>query len=437
MKKKINIGIFGLGTVGKGVLELLLENRTLIEKKTGVEFNISKAVTANPNKDRGLDLSKIPVTKNPDDILMDPEIDVVLELIGGTVEAKEIVLTALKSGKSVITANKALLAEYTEEIFDSAYRSEGLLGFEASVAGGIPIIRDMKSSLCGEKIEEISGIINGTANYILSSMIEDKAEFQVALQKAQEKGYAEADPTFDIEGIDTAHKLTLLMDLAYGALFDFNEVYVEGITNLDPIDIEVAEQFGYTIKLLGKAINREQGIEGRVHPTLVPKDNIIAGVRGAFNAVLIKGNFVGQTLSYGAGAGSHPTASAVVGDLIEISRCLLKSTGALTPPLSIIQEHLVKKHLLPIEQIETEYYLRFTVLDTTGVMAKITKILGDHEISIRSMLQKGEAHAPDVPVHVIIFTHRAMERNIRGALAKINSLEFVTDKTKLIRADSN
>ena len=436
MKNRINLGVFGLGTVGKGVLELLSDNQLLIEKKLAGKIRVVKAVTAHPEKDRGLDLSQIQVTNNLDDILQDPEIDIVLEMIGGTTTAKEIIFSALKSGKSVITANKALLAEYTEEVFGAAYRSQGFLGFEASVAGVIPVIRNLKTSFCGEQIESISGIINGTANYILSSMIEDKAEFKTALKDAQKKGYAEADPKFDIDGTDTAHKLILLMDLAFSGLFEFKDVYVEGITDVTPIDIEIAEQFGYTIKLLGKAVSRSSGVEGRVHPTLIPKASIMSSVRGAFNAVAMKSNFAGESLSYGAGAGSHPTASAIVGDLIEISRSLLKGVDKVTPPLSVTKEHLVKKPVLPIEEIETEYYLRFSVLDEVGVMGQITKILGDNEISICSMLQKGEEDTPHHPIHVIIFTHQAKEKNIRLALNRIDKLPFVTAKTKLIRVDT-
>jgi len=436
LKESIKLGIFGLGTVGKGVVEQLRKNGALISQRLGKELQITKAVTANPTKDRGIDLSDIQISSDPKDILDDPEIDIVLELIGGVTDAKSIVLEALQKGKSVVTANKALLAECTEEIFNMAYQSKGLFGFEASVAGCIPVIREIKSSYSGEKIEEISGIINGTANYILTSMIEDKADFQVALKAAQDKGYAEADPAFDIEGTDTAHKLIILMDLAFNGLFDLKELYVEGITKITPLDIEIAEQFGYTIKLLGKAVNTDKGFEGRVHPTLVKTSNMLASVRGAFNAVAIKGNFMGPTLSYGAGAGAYPTASAVMGDVIEISRNLLQEAGQLVPPLASMRDQLSKKKILPMSEVTTEYYLRFSVLDEVGVMSKITTLLGENDIGIRSMLQKGEAHSPKDPIHVVIFTHKAIEKNILKALAKIDSLQFVAEPTNLIRIDT-
>lgn len=435
MKESVKIGLFGLGTVGKGVVEMLSENSELIRQRTGMDVRVVKAVTANPDKDRGIDLSQIQVSKNPADILDDPEIDIVLELIGGTTVAKDLVVEALNKGKSVVTANKALLAECTTEVFKAAYASTGSFGFEASVAGGIPVIRDIQAGFSGEKIEAISGIINGTANYILTSMIEEKAQFADALKVAQEKGYAEADPTFDIEGVDTAHKLIVLMDLAFHGVFDFNQLYVEGITKIEPVDIEIAQQFGYTVKLLGKAVNSERGFEGRVHPTLVRKDSILASVNGAFNAVQVQGNFVGPTLSYGAGAGSHPTASAVVGDVVTICRSLKSGEQVPVPPLSCVAEDLEPKTILPIEEIESEYYLRFTVLDQVGVMAEITKVLGEHGISIRSMIQGGEAHAPDVPVHVVIFTYNAQEKNIQNALKEIDEQSFVAQPTKLIRVD--
>ena len=435
MKKNINIGIFGLGTVGKGVVEQLTENREIIAKRTGCELTVVKAVTANPDKDRGLNIQNIQISKSPRDIINDPSIDIIVELIGGEEPAKWIVLESLKKGKSVVTANKALLAEHASEIFNAAYQAEGFFGYEASVAGGIPIIRNIKDGFSGDKIEEISGIINGTANYILTKMTLENANFDETLKIAQEKGYAETDPTFDIDGIDTAHKLAILMSVAFNGIFDFKQLYIEGIRKIEPMDIEIADEFGYTIKLLGKALPNSSGFEGRVHPSLVSKDSILASVNWAFNAVSIRGNYVGPTLAYGAGAGSHPTASAVVGDIIEISRLLNSGTVKAVSPLSYTGAHISKQEILPIEIIQSEYYLRFTVLDEVGVLAKITSCLGNHKISIRSMIQKSETHTPGLPVPVVIFTHTAKESNIQKALKEIDGLPFVSCPTKLIRID--
>jgi len=435
VKNYINIGLFGLGTVGKGVVNQLNDNGSLIKKRLGREIRITRAVTANPDKERGIDLKNIQISNKINDIINDPEIDIVVELIGGIDLAKSIILQSLKKGKSVVTANKALLAECAEEIFNAAYTSKGLFGYEASVAGGIPIIRNIRESYSGDKIMEISGIINGTANYILSSMSEKNETFLSALKEAQEKGFAEADPTFDIEGIDAAHKLILLMNLSFNAIFDFKSLYIEGIAQIEPIDIEIADDFGYVVKLLGKARDDDKGFEARVHPTLVNKNSILASVNGAFNAVQVMGNFVGETLSYGAGAGSYPTSSAVLGDLIQIGRALSSSDTSSPPPLSFQIEHLRKKQILPIDELETEYYLRFTVLDKVGVLASLTKSLGENNISIRCMIQKSKEHVPGLPVAVVILTHIAREKDIRAAINEIDKMPIVTSPTRLIRID--
>lgn len=436
LKDIINIGICGLGTVGSGVVELLDKNKEIITKRVGAELKVKRAATIAPYDNIKDLLKDAVVTDSVDDLINDPDIDVIVELIGGKTLAKDIVIKAFEKGKSVVTANKALLAECGEEVFTSAYQAEGLFGFEAAVAGGIPILRSIKEGFAGDEIQEVSGIINGTGNYILSSMTYDKKDFETALQDAKEKGYAEADPTFDIEGIDTAHKVAVLLNLSFNGLFDYNQIYVEGITGIEKIDIEIADEMGYTIKLLGKAVKKEAGFEGRVHPTLIKKDNVLASVNGAFNAVLVKGNFVGPTMSYGAGAGSHPTASAVVADIVDIGRKVSSKTGFRIAPLSYSLDNLEKKTLISMDEVETEYYLRFSVQDKAGVLAEITRYLGENNISIEAMVQKSREEDNSTPVDVVILTHRAIEKNIRKALAKIDSLPMVLNPTKIIRIDA-
>ncbi|MGK0289564.1 MAG: homoserine dehydrogenase [bacterium] len=435
MKDFISVGLFGLGNVGVGVVELLKQNQTLIQNRIGKELRITKAVVANINKDRGIDLSGIEISSDPKSIFDDPDIDIVIEVVGGVDLAETIVVKTLEQGKSVVTANKALLAEKSKSIFNAAYESSGFLGFEASVGGGIPIIRTLTDGFSGDEILEISGIINGTANYILSRMTEEGADFNDVLKDAQDKGYAEADPTFDIEGMDTAHKLIILMDIAFGGIFDYNDLVVEGITGIEPIDIKNADELGYRIKLLGKAKKTEKGIQGRVHPTMVADGTMLASVNGAFNAIHTTGNFVGSSVLHGQGAGSHPTASAIVGDVVHAALALTKDQEKHSFPLSVTKENLQEISLVSIEEIVTEYYLRFTVLDNVGVLAKISTVLSEHDISIRSVIQKTEAHAPEVPVSLVFVTHEAKEKNVRNALDEINTLSFVKEKTKLIRMD--
>lgn len=436
MDEKICIGLFGLGTVGAGVLKLLNENYELIKQRIGKDIYIKKAVVRNPDKYANCGLNADQISTSPDDILLDKDIDIVIELIGGDTDAKEITLKALKLGKSVVTANKALLAEHALEIFPAAYDSRGLFGYEASVAGGIPVIRNLRDGFTGDDISEVSGIINGTANYILTSMADNGEDFDTALKKAQELGFAEADPTFDIEGIDAAHKVAILLNLSFNGLFKFKDIFVEGITKIEPLDIEIAKEMGYTIKLLGKAMSTDQGYQGRVHPALIKNNNLLASVKGAFNAILIKGNFLGPTISYGAGAGAHPTASAVVGDLVEIGRNMASEQKNRRYPLSCTNETLVEKQLISIDEIVTEYYLRFTVKDQVGVLSEITKILGDNDISIRSMIQRSENGNTSNSVPIVIMTHTAKEKNIRKSLSKIDLLPFVLESTRIIRIDS-
>ena len=436
MEKPIKIALCGIGTVGKGVLELFDKNMALIRQRIGKDIQIVKALEKDPEKIKSSGLTSDQVSDSLDFVLEDPEIDIVIELIGGDTIAKEIILRALDNGKSVVTANKALLAEHSDVIFPATYAAKGFFGFEASVAGGIPVLRNLREGFTGDEISEVSGIINGTANYILSSMTENNDDFETALAEAQKLGYAEADPTFDIEGNDTAHKVCILLNLAYNGLFDFKQIHIEGITKIEPIDIEIAREMGYTIKLLGKAISSEKGYDGRVHPSLIKNNNLLASVKGPFNALLIKGNFLGPTISYGAGAGSHPTASAVVGDIIEIGRLLANDRKHQTFPLSCTNETLIKKELISIDEIETEYYLRLTVQDKAGVLAKVTKIMGDNNISIRSMIQKSENNGSAESVPVVFFTHKAKERDVQRSIKQIDQLSFIEQPTRLIRIDA-
>jgi len=431
--KTLNIGLFGLGTVGTGVLELLQENQAVLEQRTGVRLRVTKAVVYNLNKPREVSLEGIEVSDDPSFILDDPTIDIVLELIGGTDLAKTIVLKTLDQGKILVTANKALLAEEGPEVFRYAAEHKSTFGFEAAVAGSIPVIRALREGLAGDQIKEMSGIINGTGNYILTSMTKKGETFDQALAKAQELGFAEADPTFDVEGIDTAHKLTLLMDIAFGGLFDFRSVYTEGITKIEPIDIEIAGDFGYEIKLLGKAKAGDKGIEGRVHPTLVPKSQMLASVDGAFNAVQIDGNYSGPIVLSGQGAGAKPTASAVVADLVEHVRNSLVEHPTV-PLLSVFGEQIPDLEILDIGETVCPYYLRLEVDDKSGVLAKITEILGQYNISIASMVQRSRS-SNGAPVSVVFFTHAALEKEVQQALSEISNLDFIFSPAKLIRVD--
>ncbi len=436
MSNSIKIGLFGMGIVGTGVLELLAENQAIIEKRVGKPVRVVKAVVSDTTKQRKADVSSIDLGTEPEHILDDPETDIVLELIGGLKPAEDIILTALKKGKSVVTANKALLAEKALSIFPSAYEAGGCFGFEASVGSGIPIIRTLREGFSGDEIQEITGILNGTANYILTRMTEDSMEFDEALKDAQNLGYAEADPTFDIEGNDAAHKLIILMSLAFNGLFDYKKLFVEGISGITASDIEYARELGYKVKLLGKACKTGQGIEARVHPALVPDKHMLASVSGAFNAVSVLGNFVGPSVLYGLGAGAHPAAAAVVADIIEACRFILTGQKKPIPPFSAPREHIEPTEIVSMEKIRGKYYLRFNVHDLAGVLAQIAKILGDNQISILSVIQKGGADEPEKPVAIVMVTHESVEENIQKALGVIDKLPFVTEKTQLIRINS-
>ncbi|WP_353683327.1 homoserine dehydrogenase [Thermodesulfovibrio sp. 3907-1M] len=420
--KQVKVGIIGFGTVGTGTVKILLNKRDLIKKRTGIDLVLKKVADKNIEKPREISLPKELLTTDAGEIIRDPEIDIVVELVGGTTVAKEFIMEALKNGKHVVTANKALLAEHGNEIFREAFERGLKIGFEASVGGGIPIIKVMKEGLVANKMLAIYGIINGTTNFILTKMTDEGIDFQDALRQAQTLGFAEADPTLDIEGIDSAHKITILASLAYGIPFSFDRVYCEGITKITAQDIAFAREFGYKIKLLAiaKILNGE--IELRVHPTMVPEHYLISKVDGVFNAIYVEGDSVGSTLYYGRGAGSMPTGSAVVADIVDIAK------GVNTMPLDFSEKYSIK----PMEEIESMYYFRFTALDRPGVLSKISGVFGEHNISIASVIQKGRAQGA---VPLVILTHKAREKDVLQALEKIDKLPVVSDKSVFIRVE--
>lgn len=433
MKSRIGVGIVGFGTVGTGVAKILLNSAALITRRVGASIELVRVADLDIVRDRGVALAPGVLTTDVKQVLTDPNIDVVIELIGGYDMAKRVILEAIAAGKHVVTANKALLALHGEEIFQAAARKGVELGFEASVGGGIPVIRALTEGLAGNRIESIYGIINGTSNYILSRMTHEGHGFQEVLQDAQRAGYAEADPTFDVAGIDSAHKLAILVCLAYGMPVNFKDVYTEGITNITPIDIAYAKQFGYTIKLLGIAKLMDGEIEARVHPTMLPSTSPIAQVEDVYNAIQLVGDAVGDVVLYGRGAGSMPTGSAVVSDVIAIARNVLKGAVGRVPVASFQEDQRRPLRLRPMEEISSLYYLRFTVVDRPGVLAQIAGELGRCGISISSMVQQGRCEGQTVPV--VIKTHSAKERDVQTALREIDRKPFVSETTKLIRVE--
>ena len=433
MKTRIGVGLIGFGTVGAGVARILLQNASLIQRRVGVPLELVRVADLDVTRDRGVKLSPGILTTDARDVLDDPAIDVVLELIGGYGVAKQVILDAMARGKHVVTANKALLAVHGEEIFEAAARHHVDLGFEASVGGGIPVIRALTEGLAANTILSIYGIINGTSNYILSRMTSQGHGFQEVLAESQRAGYAEADPTFDVEGIDSAHKLSIMVSLAYGTPVNVKEVYTEGISHLAPLDITYAKEFGYTIKLLGIAKFSDSEVEARVHPTMIPSSSPIAQVDGVYNAIQLVGDAVADIVLYGQGAGAMPTGSAVVSDVIAIARNLLTGSTGRVPPASFQQDQRRPLRIRPMEEITSLYYMRFMVLDEPGVLSKISGVLGDHRISISSVIQQGRKEGQTVPV--VIMTHRASERNVQAALREIDPMAFVSEPTTLIRVE--
>ena len=431
--KQIRIGLLGFGTVGSGMVKILLENREVIESRLGASLALKWIADIDLETDRGVAVDASLLTRDGKTVIDDPEVDIVVELIGGYEVAKSFILQAIENGKHVVTANKALLAVHGDEIFSAALRKGVEVGFEASVGGGIPLIRSMKEGLVANRIGSLFGILNGTANYILTKMTEEGSPFSEVLKEAQALGYAEADPTFDIEGIDTAHKLTILLGIAYGVPINFGVVYTEGISKVTPLDIRFMKEFGYRIKLLAISKDDGEAIEARVHPTLIPDDSMLANVNEAYNALYIKGDAVGSVMLYGPGAGMMPTGSAVVSDLVDVARNILKGAVGRVPSLGYQAADVKARRIKAIEELQSEYYFRFSAEDRPGVLSKISGILGKHRISIKSVHQKGRDLLGAVPI--VMITHEAREAAVRVALSEIDQVEVVKDKTVLIRIE--
>ena len=432
--KPIQVGLLGLGTVGSGTIEVLRRNREEISRRAGRDIVIKVAGARDLKKERGVSLEGIELAQRAGEIVARPDIDIVVELIGGETDARELVLKAIEAGKHVVTANKALLARHGTEIFSAAHRKGVMVAFEASVAGGIPIIKAIREGLSANRIEWIAGIINGTCNYILTEMRDKGLPFDMVLAEAQRLGYAEADPAFDVEGIDAAHKLTILAAIAFGIPMQFDKVYTEGISKLTALDIKYAEGLGYRIKLLGITRRTKEGIELRVHPTLIPARRLIANVEGVMNAVLVKGDAVGPTLYYGRGAGAEATASAVVADLVDVTRMATSDPEHRVPHLAFQPDRLSDAPILPMEGIETAYYLRLRALDRPGVLADVTRICADLSISIDAIFQK-EAGEGEEQVDVVILTHRAPEKNVNAAIRRIEALATIPSPVVRIRLE--
>ena len=434
MMRPIRVGLLGIGTVGGGTFALLRRNQEEITRRAGRAITIHVVADQDLQRARRIVEGSCEVIGDAFTVVRNPEIDIVVELIGGTKVAKDLILQAIDNGKHVVTANKALLAWHGNEIFAAAQKRGVMVAFEAAVAGGIPIIKALREGLTANRIEWIAGIINGTSNFILSTMRDTGAGFKETLAEAQRLGYAEADPTFDIEGVDAAHKLTIMAGIGFGIPMQFEKAYTEGISNLTRQDICYAEELGYRIKLLGITRRTARGIELRVHPTLIPARRLIANVEGVMNAVLVKGDPVGATMYYGAGAGADPTSSAVVADLVDVTRMHTADPENRVPHLAFQPDALSDAPILPIEEVETSYYLRLRVLDRPGVLADITRILADLSISIDAMVQK-EPGAGEEQVDIIMLTHLTLEKNIIAAIARIERLPVNLGKVTRIRLE--
>ena len=432
--KPVNIGILGLGTVGKGAVEVLKNNAAEISRRLGREVNIFMVSSRDTEKARSICPPQTLITNDPFEVVRHPEVDIAVELFGGTDLARQLVLEALQQGKHVVTANKKLLAEYGNEIFALAEQNNLMVQFEAAVAGGIPIIKALREGLAANNIQSIAGIINGTSNFILTEMREKGSAFADVLKEAQALGYAEADPTFDIEGHDAGHKITIMSALAFGTPVNFEACYLEGISRLESRDIQYAEELGYRIKLLGITRKTEAGIELRVHPTLVPESRLIANVNGVMNAVRVDANMVGETLYYGPGAGALPTASSVVADIIDISRLITADSGNRVPHLAFQPSQVQEQRMLPIDEITSSYYLRVRVEDKPGVLGRIAGLLADENVSIEALIQKGVQD--DCTPEIVILTHSTQEKKVKKSIAGIEALPFVHKPVVMIRMES-
>ena len=431
----VKVGVLGLGTVGGGTVNVLQRNAEEIARRAGRGIVVTHAAARDLNKPRICSTEGITVTATPQDVVNDPEVAIVIELIGGDSLALDLVMQAIENGKHVVTANKALIAKHGNEIFAAAQAKGVIVAFEAAVAGGIPIIKAIREGLAGNRIEWLAGIINGTGNFILTEMRDKGRDFADVLKEAQDLGYAEADPEFDVEGIDAAHKLTILASIAFGIPLQFEKAYTEGITKITREDVTYAEELGYRIKHLGVTRRTDKGIELRVHPTLIPERRLIANVDGVMNAVLVQGDAVGPTLYYGAGAGDEPTASAVVADIVDVVRVLTSDPENRVPHLAFQANSLSDLPILSMEEVETAYYLRMQAKDEAGVLADVTRILGDKGISIEAIIQK-EPEGDSTEANVIMLTHTVVEKQMNEAIQKIESLSTISGEVVRIRMES-
>ncbi len=435
MAREVRVGLIGFGTIGTGVVKLLQRNQAQICTRLGARLTLARIADIDLRTDRGVKLGRGVLTNNAEAMIDDPSIDIVIELMGGYETARRFVLRAIERGKSVVTANKALLAVHGAEIFRAVEKGGVDIGYEASVGGGIPIIRTLREGLAADRNRAIYGIVNGTSNYILSTMTQQGGEFDAVLKEAQRQGLAEANPTYDVDGIDAAHKLTLLIQLAFGTRVRFKDIPVEGIRDVTQLDINFAREFGYVIKLLAIAKRDGDGIEARVHPTMVPRQHLLADVSGAYNAIAVQGEALGASMYFGLGAGMMPTATAVVADLMDVARNILGERRGRVAPLGYPLREQQRVPLKSIDNLISDYYLRFMVVDRPGVLAKISGILGAHDISIASVIQKEREHGANVPI--VIRTHHASERNLRKALKAIDRLVAVRGKSALIRIEDS
>lgn len=435
--KTIQAGLIGFGNIGSGTVKLLLENGGLIEKRLGARIVIRRIADLDLKTPRPVAVDRKILTRDARAVLNDPEISIVIELVGGYEPAKSFILEAIRQGKHVVTANKALLATHGDEIFKAAEQRGVNIGFEASVGGTIPVIKTLRESLAANRIRSLFGILNGTTNFILTKMSDEGKNYKMVLREAQQLGFAEADPTFDVEGIDTAHKLSIVLALSYGKRVNLEDIYREGITGVSQQDIEFARELGYRIKLLAIAIQRGDAIEARIHPTMIPFDHLLANVNGNYNALHIRGDASGSVFLYGQGSGMMPTASAVVADLIDIARDIQKGISRRVPSRSLSEDGIEDIDLMPMEEIATNYYFRFSALDRPGVLSKISGILGKHNISIAAVIQKGRATDRTGSVPVVMTTHESRERDVRIALKEIDRLAVLKGKTVRIRIEDD
>lgn len=432
--QEIKVGLLGFGTIGTGVVKMLHHNANVISQRLGVRLVLAAIADLDTTRDRGVNLDGVELTNDANAVLTNPDIDIIIELVGGYEPARTFVVEALKNGKHVVTANKALMAIHGRELLQIASEKRVSILLEAAVGGGIPVLSAIRENLCGNNFTDVLGILNGTCNYILTRMTEDGDDFAAVLKDAQSLGYAEADPTFDIEGVDTAHKLSLLISMCFGTWVDFDQIYTEGITELSSLDIQYARKFGYQIKLLAIGKKVTDGIEARVHPTMIPDSFPLADVKGVLNSVRLMGDFVGPVMFNGSGAGMDATASAVVGDVMSLARSIIAASKQMTPSLGYLNSQISTLPVKKIEDIFSQYYIRFMVDDRPGVLAQISTILGSFDISIRSMIQPERQLGGCVPI--VLMTHEAQEHNVLQALDQINDLTTVKEKSLFIRIEN-